>query len=301
MHDYQPPVDYIEPVFRPPSEADSLILQVTNGCSWNRCTFCDMYTDSHKRFKPKAEADLLAEIKRCGQAMPWVQRVFLADGDAMVLSVRRLRTILEAIRLHLPQVRRVSAYCLPTNLKHKSVDQLRQLRELGLSLIYVGAESGSDRVLAALNKGETFDTTVEALLKAQDAGIKRSVMLINGAGGVRFSEEHAEASARLVNITQPEYLATLVLFFRRDAEQRVRAGYGGRFEPLDAIGLFQEMQRLIAATELKQTVFRSDHVSNMLVLKGTLGRDKARLLTEIEAAIEWARQHHIPMHQQEVY
>jgi radical SAM superfamily enzyme YgiQ (UPF0313 family) len=298
MHYYQPPVDYIEPVFRPPSEADSLILQVTNGCSWNRCTFCDMYTDSHKRFKPKAEADVLAEIERCGQAMPWVQRVFLADGDAMALSVRRLRSILEAIRLHLPQVRRVSAYCLPTNLKRKSVDELRQLGELGLSLIYMGAESGSDRVLAAFDKGETFDTTVEALLKAQEAGIKRSVMLINGAGGVRFSDEHAEASARLVNMTQPEYLATLVLFFRRDAEQRVRAGYDGTFEPLDATGLFLEMQRLIAATELKQTVFRSDHVSNALVLKGTLGRDKARLLTEIEAAIEWARQHHIPMHRQ---
>jgi radical SAM superfamily enzyme YgiQ (UPF0313 family) len=298
MHYYQPPVDYIEPVFRPPSEADSLILQVTNGCSWNRCTFCDMYTDSHKRFKPKAEADVLDEIERCGQAMPWVQRVFLADGDAMALSVRRLRSILEAIRLHLPQVRRVSAYCLPTNLKRKSVDELRQLRELGLSLIYMGAESGSDRVLAAFDKGETFDTTVEALLKAQEAGIKRSVMLINGAGGVRFSDEHAEASARLVNMTQPEYLATLVLFFRRDAEQRVRAGYDGTFEPLDATGLFLEMQRLITATELKQTVFRSDHVSNALVLKGTLGRDKARLLTEIEAAIEWARQHHIPMRRQ---
>lgn len=297
----QPPVSYIEPLFRPPSEADSLILQVTNGCSWNRCTFCDMYIDEQKRFRPKPEAEVLAEIERCGQAMPWVQRVFLADGDAMVLSTRRLRTILQAIRAHLPQVRRVSAYALPSNLKRKSLAELQSLRELGLSLIYMGAESGSDRVLAAFDKGETFDTTAEALLKAKEAGIRRSVMIINGAGGKRFSDQHAEASARLVNLTQPEFLATLVLFFRRGSEQRVRAGYGGEFEPLDAEGLFREMHRFIGATELAQTIFRSDHVSNVLVLKGTLGRDKPRLLAEIEQAIAWSRQHSIPLRQQGVF
>jgi len=294
----QPPVSYIEPLFRPPSEADSLILQVTNGCSWNRCTFCDMYIDEQKRFRPKPEAEVLAEIERCGQAMPWVQRIFLADGDAMVLSTRRLRTILQAIRTHLPQVRRVSAYALPSNLKRKSLTELQSLRELGLSLIYMGAESGSDRVLEAFDKGETFDTTAEALLKAKEAGIRRSVMIINGAGGKHFSDQHAEASARLVNLTQPEFLATLVLFFRRGAEQRVRAGYGGEFEPLDAEGLFREMHRFIGATTLEQTVFRSDHVSNALVLKGVLGRDKPRMLTEIEQAIAWARQHSIPLLQQ---
>lgn len=294
---YQPPVDYIEPVFRPPSEADSLILQVTNGCSWNRCTFCDMYTDEQKKFRPKPEADVLAEIERCGQVMPWVRRVFLADGDAMALSVRRLSAILQAIRTHLPQVRRVSAYCLPANLKRKSVTELAQLRELGLTLIYMGAESGCDRVLQAFDKGETFDSTADALIKAGEAGIKRSVMLINGAGGQRYSEQHALESARLVNQVQPEYLATLVLFFRRDAEARVKAGYAGEFQPLDAQGLFREMHTLIGATELEQTIFRSDHVSNRLVLKGTLGKDKARMLAEIEAAIGYAAKHSIPLYQ----
>lgn len=298
---YQPPVHYIEPVFRPPSEADSLILQVTNGCSWNRCTFCDMYTDEHKRFRPKSESDVLAEIERCGQMMSGVQRIFLADGDAMALSVRRLETILKAIRTYLPQVRRVSAYCLPSNLKRKSVAELQMLRELGLTLIYMGAESGADSVLAAFDKGETFDTTAEALIKAGDAGIKRSVMLINGGGGKHLSVEHAEASAHLVNLVQPEYLATLVLFFRRDAERRVRDGYAGVFEPLDAVGLFNEMQQFIGATELEQTVFRSDHVSNALVLKGILGRDKARMMSEIEGAIEWAREHRIPLSQQGMF
>ena len=294
----QPPVSYIEPVFRPPSEADSLILQVTNGCSWNKCTFCDMYTDEHKRFRPKAEAEVLAEIQRCGETLPGVRRVFLADGDAMALSVRRLKTILTAIRTHMPSVRRVSAYCLPANLKRKSVEELAELRELGLTLIYMGAESGSDQVLKALDKGETFDSTAEALIKAGEAGIKRSVMLINGAGGQRFSEEHALASARLVNRVQPEYLATLVLFFRRGTDQTVLEGYDGDFQPLDGLGLFQEMRSLIAATELNQTIFRSDHVSNSLVLKGTLGKDKERMLAEIDQAIEYARDHEIPVYRQ---
>lgn len=293
---YQPPVEYIEPVFRPPSEADALILQVTNGCSWNRCTFCDMYTDEQKKFRPKPEADVLAEIERCGQVMPWVRRIFLADGDAMALSIRRLTTILQAIRTHMPQVRRVSAYCLPSNLKRKSVAELTLLRELGLTLIYMGAESGCDQVLQAFDKGETFDSTAVALLKAGEAGIKRSVMLINGAGGELYSERHALESARLVNLVQPEYLATLVLFFRRDAEARVRAGYEGRFRSLDAQGLFREMHTLIGATELKQTIFRSDHVSNRLVLKGVLGKDKADMLAEIEAAIDYADVHEIPLY-----
>lgn len=294
----QPPVSYIEPVFRPPSEADSLILQVTNGCSWNKCTFCDMYTDEHKRFRPKAEAEVLAEIQRCGESLPGVRRVFLADGDAMALSVRRLKTILTAIRTHMPSVRRVSAYCLPANLKRKSVEELSELRELGLTLIYMGAESGSNQVLRALDKGETFDSTAEALIKAGQAGIKRSVMLINGAGGQRFSEEHALASARLVNRVQPEYLATLVLFFRRGTDQTVLEGYDGDFQPLGGLGLFQEMRSLIAATELNQTIFRSDHVSNSLVLKGTLGKDKQRMLAEIDQAIEYARDHEIPVYRQ---
>ena len=122
-----PPLTYIEPLFRPPSESNSLILQVTNGCSWNQCTFCEMYTAPQKKFRPKEEAAVLAEIKRCGQKMKRVRRVFLADGDAMALSVRRLTTILFAIKEHLPSVSRVSAYCLPRNIVKKSVDELRTL------------------------------------------------------------------------------------------------------------------------------------------------------------------------------
>ncbi|MBR9866447.1 MAG: radical SAM protein [Oceanospirillales bacterium] len=280
-----PPVSYIEPLFRPPSEANSLILQVTNGCSWNRCTFCEMYIDPQKQFKLKSETLLLDEIVRCGQQLSGVRRVFLGDGDAMVLSFRRLKTILEAIRTHLPGVTRVSAYALPSNLKHKTVEELQSLRDLGLTLIYVGAESGDDEVLRCIDKGETFQSTVDGLLKARQAGIKTSVMLINGLGGVRMSEQHARASAKLINAVQPEYLATLVLFSRR-GNRRVSEGFGDDFTPLNQRQLFQEMEMFLSDLRLKGTIFRSDHASNFLVLKGVLNRDLDAMLMQLRTAIE---------------
>ncbi len=137
------PVRYIEPVFRPPSEAESLILPVTDGCSWNRCTFCEMYTAPQKRFRPRGEEDVLESIRRCGETFgSGVRRVFLADGDAMTLSTRRLAAVLEAIRRELPAVHRISSYCLPRNLRKKTAEELKELAALGLSLVYVGAEFG---------------------------------------------------------------------------------------------------------------------------------------------------------------
>ena len=206
------PIRYVEPVYRPPSEADSLILPVTDGCSWNRCTFCDMYTAPQKKFRPRDEAEVLDSIKSCGEQFGrGVQRIFLADGDALTLSTRRLVTILEAIRRELPGVRRISSYCLPRNLRKKSVEELRELAELGLSLVYVGAESGDDEVLAKISKGETFASTLDALDKLRQAGIKRSVMILNGLGGETLTQQHALNSARLMNEAQPEFLATLVV------------------------------------------------------------------------------------------
>ena len=280
-----PPVSYIEPLFRPPSEANSLILQVTNGCSWNRCTFCEMYIDPQKKFKPKDETVLLEEIRRCGQQLSGVRRVFLGDGDPMVLSFRRLKTILEAIRTYLPGVTRISTYALPANLKHKTVEELQALRELGLSLIYVGAESGDDEVLRCIDKGETFASTREGLLKAKQAGIETSVMLINGLGGLRMTEQHALGSARLINAVQPDYLATLVLFSRR-GNTRVAEGFGGDFTPLSQRQLFEEMALFLSNLTLEKTIFRSDHASNFLPLKGVLNRDLTSILAQLQAAIE---------------
>ncbi len=279
------PIRYVEPVFRPPSEAQSLILPVTDGCSWNKCTFCEMYTAPQKAFRARAEDEVIDSIRRVAAMYgDQVRRVFLADGDALVLPTRRLLAILEAIRTHLPAVRRISSYCLPRNLRKKSVADMQALAAAGLSMVYVGAESGDDTVLARVNKGETFDTTREALDKLGEAGITRSVMILNGLGGPVFSAQHAEASARLANVTQPEYLATLVVSFPT-GEQRFRADFP-EWEPLDLRGLLLEMESLLSQLDLKRTVFRSDHASNWLALKGTLGADKARLLAQVRGALE---------------
>ena len=291
------PIHYIDPVFRPPSEARSLILQVTNGCSYNNCTFCTMYTAPQKKFSIKKSEELRTELESIAIRFSQVHRVFLADGDAMTLSFRRLDEILDLINHYLPDLNRVSAYCLPRNLKNKSIEELRILQEKGLKLVYVGAESGDNKVLTKVVKGETYDSTLEALLKLKAAGIKASVMVLNGLGGKRYSEQHAINSARLVSEAQPEYLSTLVLTMRD--EQRFLTGFDGDYEPLNSLELIQEMKTFISNCELSSTIFRSDHASNHLVLKGVLGKDKVVMLARIEQALnapnsgllrpEWAR------------
>jgi radical SAM superfamily enzyme YgiQ (UPF0313 family) len=272
------PIRYIEPVFRPPSEADSLIVPVTDGCSWNHCTFCEMYTAPQKKFRARSEEEVLESIRLTGERFgDSVRRVFLADGDALVLPTHRLLRVLGAIRRHLPAVRRVSSYCLPRNLRRKSTDELRELAA------YVGAESGDDEVLERVHKGETFASTVDALDRLGQAGITRSVMILNGLAGPQLSLRHAENSARLANATQPEYLATLVVSFPL-GEERFRSAFP-EWRPLGQRELFVEMEHFLERLELRRTVFRSDHASNWLALKGTLDADKSRLLLQLRQAI----------------
>lgn len=278
------PIDYIEPVFRPPSEAKSLILQVSNGCSYNNCTFCEMYTAPQKKFKPKPIADIEKEVKAVAAKMPGMRRFFLADGDAMTLSYRRLKEILECINTHFPHRERVTAYCLPRNIKKKTVEELAELRSLGLTMVYVGCESGDDEVLECVKKGETFETSKDALLKLKAAGIKSSVMILNGLGGRTLSEQHAVNTARLMNETQPEFVSTLVVSFPM-GEERFREGFNGKYQPLQQSELFNEIRTFIAHLELSDTVFRSDHASNYLVLKGNLGADKQAMLDKIDLAL----------------
>ena len=278
------PIRYVEPVYRPPSEAQSLILPLTDGCSWNKCTFCEMYSAPQKAFRAREEAEVLESIAHTGELFAAeVKRVFLADGDALVLPTRRLLAVLQAIRTYLPAVHRVSSYCLPRNLRKKSVEELRELADAGLSLVYVGAESGDDEVLQRVSKGETFATTCAALDKLGAAGISRSVMILNGLGGTQLSAQHADNSARLLNATQPEFVATLVVSFPL-GEERLRKGFAD-WRALSLPELLAEMELFLAGLELKRSVFRSDHASNWLALKGTLGADKERLLQQLRQAI----------------
>ena len=277
-------LNYIEPVFRPPSEANSLILQVTNGCSWNHCTFCEMYTDEQKKFRPKALEKIRQDLSDSTHSTWPVKRIFLADGDAMTLSFKRLNEILLAIKEFYPDVQRISAYCLPRNLKNKTVDELKQLRQLGLSLVYVGCESGDDTVLEKITKGETWQSSLDALLKLQQAGIKRSVMILNGLGGTRYSEQHAIHSAQLMNESQPEYLATLVVSFPKGAK-RFEQGFDDEFQALNTLQLASEMEIFLSTLQLDKTIFRSDHASNYLVLKGVLNKDREKLLKLVRQSI----------------
>ncbi len=284
------PLDYIEPVFRPPSEWKSLILQVTNGCSWNKCTFCEMYTAEQKKFNAKSIVDLTTEIQSVVTGGYPVHRIFLADGDAMALSTRRLREILLLIKQYFPDVQRVSSYCLPRNLKNKTVEELAELRALGLSLLYVGCESGDDKVLSLVEKGETYESSLLALQKVKQAGIKSSVMILNGLGGAFYSEQHAKNSARLMTEAQPEYLSTLVVSFpngRDRFEHAFNSGCdeGATFKMLSQPQLFQEMEVFLSHLDLEKTIFRSDHASNYLVLKGVLGKDKNVMLEKVRSAL----------------
>ncbi|WP_144211349.1 radical SAM protein [Shewanella donghaensis] len=286
-------INYIEPVFRPPSEWKSLILQVTNGCSWNNCSFCDMYTQEQKKFRAQKVDNIEQDILTAAASGQQISRVFLADGDAMTLPFKRLKEICQLINTHLPSVTRISSYCLPRNLTNKTVEQLAELKALGLSLLYIGCESGDDEVLTRIQKGETFASSLAALNKIKLAGIKSSVMILMGLGGQSLSIQHAKASAELMNQAQPEYLSTLVVTLPLGTERMDQAFDGGFVLP-DQLGLLTEMQALLSGLELDKTIFRSDHASNYLVLKGILGKDKPQLLGQVEQAIKGA----IPLRQE---
>ncbi|MFY0640820.1 MAG: radical SAM protein [Bermanella sp.] len=277
-------LSYIEPVFRPPSEARSLILQVTNGCSWNKCTFCDMYTQEQKKFRARKEEEIEQDIiKAAASGVPF-EKVFLADGDAMVLPMRKLEVILSLIKQHLPTVKRVSSYCLPRNLLKKSVEDLVLLKNLGLDILYVGCESGDSEVLEFVSKGETYESQRDALIKIKQAGLRSSVMILNGLGGPKYSEQHAINSAKLMNETQPDYLSTLVVSFPL-GEDRLKQGFNEDWSLMDQTGLFLELKHFISHLELENTIYRSDHASNYLPLKGTLGQDKAAFLEQIDTVL----------------
>lgn len=280
MHHY--PINYDEPLFRPPSEARSLIIQVTLGCSWNKCSFCEMYTS--KRFKARKEEDIFEEIDAFIPYRDQIRRIFLADGDPLVLSTDRLLRILAKIKNSFPNLQRVSTYASPSNLSRKSSAELKELYDAGLTLLYVGIESGDSEVLECIQKGETFETTIEGLNKSKAVGMNSSVMIINGVGGKELTEQHAINSAKVLNATQPKYASTLVLTAHKGMAH-FQDRYKGNFEELNQLELFNEMQIFVDHLELTETIFRSDHASNNLILKGVLGKDKQKFLTQIELAI----------------
>ena len=278
-----PIIKYNEPVFRPPAEAGSVIIQATLGCSWNKCAFCEMYQS--KKFKTRNFEEVRQEIEVLSKVYGGVKKVFLADGNAMALSASKLLDIVAEINKHFGKIQRISSYALPKDILAKSNTELTTLRANGLKLLYVGIESGDDELLKLLNKGENYQSTLEGIQKAHDAGIDTSVMILNGLGGEQYSQQHAVNSAKLVNELNPKFLSTLNLSFPYGMDH-FKNRFQGEFIPLTIAGVMEEMHMFISELNLEGTIYRSDHVSNQLILKGILSRDKESIIQQIEKAIQ---------------
>jgi radical SAM superfamily enzyme YgiQ (UPF0313 family) len=276
-------VIYEGAVFRPPSEADSWILQATIGCSWNACTYCDMYRA--KRFRVRPLDEVLAEIEEARRVLgPGVEKVFVADGDALAMDADHWEPILAALRASFPRLRRVSAYAMARNLLAKGEEELARLRSLGLTLLYIGPESGDPATLRRIAKGGTFEDHVEAARRARDAGIRLSVIFLLGAGGVARSAEHALGSARLATAMDPRFVSLLTLTVI-PGTPIARLEERGEFVLPTVGALLGELRSFVAEAEPSDAVFRTNHASNYLALGGRIPRDRARILAAVDAAL----------------
>jgi len=269
-------------MYRPPSEAQSYILQATLGCSHNLCTYCDMYRD--KTFRERDLPGVLDDIEEAGRVYPEATRVFVADGDALVMGMARWLPILDTLGVTLPRLRRVSCYATAQNILEKTHEELCQLRASGLSLLYIGPESGDPVTLKRIVKGNTFEDHAEAARKAHAAGMKISVIVLLGAGGVDRVEEHARATARLVTEMDPEYLSALTLTVIPGTPIH-RMMEKGRFELPPIHGLLWELRTIVAESKPTRAIFRTNHASNYLSLQGRLPRDRDKILSAIDAGI----------------
>jgi len=274
---------YEEPVFRPPSEAYSAILQVTIGCSWNRCTFCEMY--SSKKFRVRPINEIAEDIRDLVSYYSGVKKVFLADGNAFVMSAERLLPVIDEINSKFGKLQRISSYAMPRDIIAKSDEELKIIRDKGLKLLYIGIESGDDEVLAMVNKGETAESTVKGVTKAHNAGIETSIMVLTGLGGRKFSRQHAINSAKVINQINPKFLSTLTLSYPFGPDHFIEKIEGG-FEQLTLKELFEEQKLFIENIESQNVIFRSNHVSNNVNLDGILSRDKAQIIKILEDAIK---------------
>jgi radical SAM superfamily enzyme YgiQ (UPF0313 family) len=273
-------MDYEGMIYRPPSEAYSLILQVTVGCSHNHCTFCSMYKDKKFHIKPVSqnEEDLKEARRFYGNR---VKRIFLADGDALVLEMEKLTEILKLCKTYFPQVERITSYGTAGDVLRKSKAQLTELKSRGLSMIYLGAESGSETVLAQVNKQVATKEMIEAAQRLREAGILSSVTLISGLGGQELLEEHAVESARLITEMKPDYLGFLTLMLE-DGTPMKEDVKSGRMKLLTPPQVVEEMELFLKNVDSEGTVFRSNHASNYVMLKGTLNRDIPDMLKSLE-------------------
>lgn len=274
-------INYVGPVFRPPSEADSLIIQATLGCSHNKCTFCGSFLTKHFRVRSLQE---IRQDLRDARFLGPVRRIFLADGDALCIPQKRLVEVLRAINEELPSVERVGIYANARDVLRKSEEELSALRDLKLKIIYLGLETGDRELLVQIRKGATYEQMVEAARRVKAAGILLSVTVLLGIGGTEQSERHARETARILTEMDPDYVGALSVILvpgtplHGDFEQ-------GRFTLPDPFGLIEELRIMIEESSFTNCVFRSNHASNYLPVKATLPRDKGAILQAIDRVL----------------
>ncbi|HEY5523420.1 MAG TPA: radical SAM protein [Desulfuromonadaceae bacterium] len=289
----------VEPLFRPPSEARSLIFQITIGCSQNQCLFCGMYKGKNFYIRPIQE--ILEEIAGIpAHYRPRIDRVFLADGDALVYPFDGLCAILDAMAATFPGLTRVSSYASPNSLTTKSAEQLVKLRAKRLKILYFGLESGDDATLLAVNKGFESERMAELVLKARDAGMKLSVTAILGLAGRGRSLQHARATAEWVNRVNPEYFSLLTMFHRHN-DDFIRS-----LQQCTRRELMLEAREMLQYLHPAKTILRSNHVSNFLDLAGSYPKDRERLIADVDLALKHAGLREgfldeVPSYQEEYY
>ncbi len=278
--------DYDTPVFRPPSEAESFILRVTRGCAHNSCTYCNMYRGV--KFEKLTDDQIMRQIAMAYSTdAEGVRRVFLADGDALVLPTERLLNILAVLKKYFPNLERVSSYAAPRDILAKSVEELTELRRAGLALLYYGMESGDAQTLKDIRKGVNDKQSIEAGKRVIAAGMKLSIMIILGIAGKEGSTRHALATAHAINEIKPTMLSALSLMLYRGSELKEQFERG-EFHPLTPAQLMEELKLIMEHVDLPESehmIFRSNHVSNYIRLAATLPRDKEQLLKDIDKSI----------------
>ena len=273
---------YSGSVYRPPSEAYSLIVQVTLGCSHNKCAFCNMYKD--KKFSIVDIDQVMEDLEWARDRYDRIERIFLADGDALILPTEHLLRILHFIRENIPECERVSTYASPRSILRKTPEELRTLREAGLSMGYLGLETGNEALLQKINKGVTVVQQIEAAQKLKAAGITLSVTAINGLGGTEDWEAHAVDTAKALSAMRPDYIAllTLRIYTGTPMAQWIAEGSLTQPKPME---LIRETRLLLSKIDAPGSVFRSNHASNYLVLAGTLNQDRDALIAQCDAAL----------------
>ncbi|HZA69808.1 MAG TPA: radical SAM protein [Nitrososphaeraceae archaeon] len=276
---------YDYPLYRPPSEANSLIFQVTLGCSFNKCSFCNMYRT--KEYSEKSWEEIKSEIDIVSKSFPQTERIFLADGDAINLRTEKLVQILDYIKEKFQNLERISCYAMPKNLLQKSPDELALLNNKGLDMVYIGIETGNDILLKKITKGATSKSIIDACNRAKKSGFIISCMIILGIGGKKYSMDHIKETARVVSAVSPNFLAALTLIIEDGVYDEFMKKFSEPFETLDDTLILNELEMLLNdINPITPIVFRANHASNVYSIGGNLPEDKEKMLALVRSLKE---------------